>query len=468
MISMQCGRPAHGVTQAVITEPVPGVPTFIRLDRLPTGKHRLSVEAQRHGSIADITQKAATDGFLDLFVREPEPWVPGVSAHSGLIIRSNPHDADLEDLWENKVDISVLGPESHQISCVLTLERSSGEEIISGQIATNIPLPFTSEGWRKKFESFVKREVATTWRFPEASVGRVHFKGGELGEYVLQFHRDIQPLRWLTRRTGSGVLLKLADDTGSSESARCESFSMNCPASTIPCDALKMQAEGQLLEPPGALYVARNANYTDALIISYGVTQGGFQGLRVKANVGNIAQKTLSLSEAVLALDWWSSARLAGPLAEFRRTQVTSELTKAIFARVCGVQWATAERNFIESPKIGSTSDALQHKVCALGGFGAAIRRDYEQFLSADASDWYAELSHRYTICKNRILCQFAIRLAFDPRRMLQTYGAQLNELTNQAAANPEVVRGARFGALLCAEFAPSQVAQFKREHRWL
>lgn len=457
----------NGVTQAVITEPVPGVPNFIRLDCLPTGIHRLTVVAHRHGSIADIAHKEATDGFLDLFVREPEPWIPGVSAHSGLIVRSDPHDADLEDLWANKVDISVLGPESHQISCGLTLERPNGDEIISGQIATNVALPLTAEGFRKKLEAFIN---INSWWFPEASVGRVHIKAGELGEYVLQYHRDIQPLRLLMRRVGSRVILKLADDTGSSEPAYCESFGMNSPTTKIVCDAIRMQGEGMYLEPPGALYVARNAKYSDALVVSYGLTQGGLQGLGVKPNIDDIAKRRQSLSEVLLALDLWSSARIAGPFADFRRDQVTNELKKAIFALICGEQWVIAERNFLNSPKpkTGPTLEALQYKVCSLGGFGAVIKRDYAKFLGADAFEWYAGLSHRFAVCNDPVLCQFAIRLAFDARRMLQIYGPRLDELNQQASANQKVVRGARFGALLCAEFAPLQVTQFEQEHTWV
>lgn len=218
------------------------------------------------------------------------------------------------------------------------------------------------------------------------------------------------------------------------------------------------------LEPPGALYVARSANHSDALIASYGLTQGGFQGLGVKPNIEDIPKKRLSLSEVLLALDLWSSARLAGPLAGFRRDQVTIDLTKAIFARMCGDQWVTAESNFRASPKpkTGPTLEALQCKVCSLGGFGAVIKRDYAKFLGADAFEWYAGISHRFAVCSDPILCQFAIRLAFDRRRMLQYYGTRLDELSQQAAANPKVVRGARFGELLCAEFAPSQVAQFE------
>lgn len=457
----------NGVTRGVVNAPAPGVPTFVRLKPLPAGRHRLAVTAQRHGSIADITQKSPTDGFLDLLVREPEPWVPGVSAHTGLIVTVDPHDADLEDFWTNKVDISVVGPESHQVSCVLTLERPSGEEIVSGQVAMNIPLPLTPEGWRKKFESFVEREEATTWRYPEASVGRVHIRGGELGEFILQFHRDVQPLRWLTRRAEGRVLLRLADDTGLPEPATCESFSMNHPTVAVAENVAKLQAEIEL-EPPGALYVARNGDHIDALIVSYGFSQVGLQGLGVRPRFEDVVNGIASLKSAIVSLDRWSSARLAGPLADIRRRQVTRELTSAIFARIGGKHWATAERAFVDSPTTSSSADALQHKVCAFDGFGAVIKRDCAKFLDSDAKSWYAELCQRYNICKNRILCEFAIRLAFEPRRMSQHYGSRMDDLAKEAASNPEVVRGARFGALLCAKLSASETAQVERGRKWL
>lgn len=457
----------NGATVGVVNAPAPGVPSFIRLNPLRAGRHRLTVVATRQGSIADITQKAPTDGFLDVIVREPEPWVPGVSAHSGLIVTVDPHDADLEDFWTGKADISVIGPESHQVTCVLALERPSGEEIFSSQIAVNMPLPLTPEGWRKKFESFIEREKAKTWRYPEASVGRLRIQGGELGEFVLQFHRDVQPLRWLTRRADGKVLLKLADDTGLEQPAQCESFSMSRPTAAIPGDAAKFQAELEL-EPPGALYVARNGSHTSAVIVSHDVTQEGLRGLGVSPTFEDIANGSLSLRNAIIALDMWSSAHHAGPLAEIRRKQVTRGLTDAIFARVCGKHWTSAERTFLEAPQAGSSADALQHKVCALGGFGAVIKRDFAKFLNSDATNWYAELCKRYDVCKNRTLCEFAIRLAFEPRKMSRTYGSKLDELAKEAASNPEVVRGARFGALLCTEFSPSQTAQFERGHKWL
>ena len=185
------------------------------------------------------------------------------------------------------------------------------------------------------------------------------------------------------------------------------------------------------------------------------------QGLGLQPSFEDIANKTISLKTAIVALDLWSDARLVGPLAEIRRRQVTRELTNAVFARMCGKTWADAERAFLENPKMESTLDALLRKVCATGGFGVVIRRDYAKFVGADSVDWYADLSQRYKVCTDRKLCEFAIRLTFEPQTMVRIPGPEMDELEKQVASNPEVMRGARFGALLCSAFLPLESVPF-------
>ncbi|MDP8984149.1 MAG: hypothetical protein M3N97_03760 [Pseudomonadota bacterium] len=457
----------NGTTQGIVTASAPGIPTFIRLNRLPVGTHRMSVTAQRHGSIAEATQRAPTDGFLDLVVREPKPWVPGVSAHSGLIVAVTPHDADLDEFWTGNAEISVIGPESHQVTFSISLERSNGDEIFTTPPGPSVPLPLTSVVMRTKIEAIAKHEESVSWRYPEASVGRLRIHGGELGEYVLEFHRDVPPLRWLIRKTGGEVLLKLADDTGSNEPPECESFTMSRPTDAIAGDAAALRA-GIESVPPGALYVARSGLHSDAVVVSHGFAQEGLKGLGTTPTCDDVADGTLSLKRAIVVLDTWASARVAGSLAEVRRTQVTRALTNAIFARVCGKHWTTAERAFLENPKSASSADALQHKVCDYDGFGVVVKDNYQKFLSDEAGVWYAELCKRYKICESRALCDFAIRLTFEPRRMSILYKEKLDELAKQAASSPAVVRGARFGKLLCDEFLPNEVTSFGKGLKWL
>jgi len=210
----------------VVNAPQPGAPVFVRLDPLPVGRHRLSVVAHRE-STSDVGDLS---GHIELKVREPEPWTPGVSAHSGLIVSLDPYDANLDELWSNKIDVLIAGPESHTVRCVLFLENSSSEEILSEQIGGNVQLPVVPSVWRRNLGNVVESNK-NQWRFLEAAKGRIEIDGGELGKHVLRFERDTLPIRWVTRNLKRRMFLRLVDDTGLEDSEpTCQFFSMAHPA----------------------------------------------------------------------------------------------------------------------------------------------------------------------------------------------------------------------------------------------
>jgi hypothetical protein len=458
----------NGVTQASVAAPAEGVPTFVRLRALPAGKHRLNISAQRHGSIADIARSAPPQGFVDLLIREPEPWIPGIPAHTGLVVRIEPHDADLDEFWENKLYLTVTGPESHTVDCSVAVERSDGEEVFSGVAASRMPLPVTPEGWQKRFAAFLKEnEETANWRYPEAVAGRLCIKAGELGEYNIRFHRDIQPVRWLTRRESGRIRVRLLDDTGLEGEAACEIFGMRNPLSASTSSHAEAVA-GISLEAPGALVVARHGQHQDALLVSDGLARDGLQGLGVRPDASDIASGRVPLAIAIRTLGLWLDARLAGPLAEIRRRQVTTKLIDAIYAKMCGSQWLEAEQTFLGNPAIPSSADALQHKVHPLGGFAAVIRKDHVRILDelARSIAWYTELAQRYTVCKDAELCEFSVRLAVLPQSLPKRYEGALDKLAKRAAEGPAVIRGARFAAMLCSQLAPAESAEFSRRQR--
>lgn len=459
----------NGVSQGNIAAPAEGVPTFVRLRPLPAGAHRLNITAERHGSIADIARNAPPQGFVELLIREPEPWIPGIPAHTGLVVRVDPHDADLDEFWENKLSITVTGPESHTVDCSVALERSDGEEVFTATAASRVPLPITPETWRKRFAAFLsENEEQADWRYAEASAGRLCIKAGELGEYAIRFHRDIQPVRWLTRREDGRVRLRLLDDTGLEGEPECEIFGMPSPLVATAGSAAEILA-GIVLEAPGALVVARHGEHQDVLIVSDGLARDGLQGLGVRPDASDIASGRVSLTNSIRTLGLWLDARLVGPLAEIRRTQVTSKLADAIYAKMCGSQWAALEGRFLRDPSVASSADALQHKVHTFDSFAVVVRRDHLRILDelAHSITWYTELAQRYAVCKNAELCEFAVRLAVFPQSLPRRFGSALDKIAKEAAGDPAVIRGARFAALLCSQFEPEESEQFSRRQRW-
>ena len=105
---------------------------------------------------------------MTLHVREPEPWVPGTTSHSGLAISVDPLDPSLDTFWEGGVGVSVLGPAGRHVTCTISLTSASGKELLSDEIGS-FELPVTTAEWTKKFSQFAKDEGS-----------RVDLSGGSL------------------------------------------------------------------------------------------------------------------------------------------------------------------------------------------------------------------------------------------------------------------------------------------------
>jgi hypothetical protein len=150
-------RIGHGVEQ-VIKAGGAGHPLFLRLPSLPAGTHLLTVRARRNGLLEGIASSppAPPEGYLQLRVREPEPWIPGVVSHSGLLVTLDPPDASLDTFWKNQIALSVLGPEGHSVSFAVHLEGRDGSEIFSAQVGAPMELPVTPDAWCKRFAQFLK------------------------------------------------------------------------------------------------------------------------------------------------------------------------------------------------------------------------------------------------------------------------------------------------------------------------
>lgn len=443
--------------EMIIDAPAAGEPTFINVSPLPAGSHRLTVRAERHAAMTDISAGSSPEGFIDLHVREPEPWIPGAPAHAGLIVTIEPYGADLDEFWANRVDVSVSGPDSHRAAFHLSLNNGSGEQILSQQVGAPIQLPVRPEAWRRHLAQFVQSESAM-WCYLEAAAGSLTVRADELGEFTIQFDRDILPVRWVTRRIAGIVTLRLIDDTGLESDAECRFLSMTTPleATAPPISDL---LSGTSPPEPGGLYIVQHGGHQDAIIVSHGLAGEGLQGLGVSPNFHGLETGTVSVANALRALQLWSSGRLAGYLADIRRGQVERELLAAIYRRLCGPNWAEAESAFLQSTSAQVSVEPLRCRVGKQTGFGAVLQRDYDR-VDADENQvcrWYGDLARRYSVCMDRELCEFSIRLATKAEKVAALYGDKLDEMLRRAISNPEILRGARFAALLCAHHNPTK-----------
>ncbi len=446
-----------------------GDPVFVRLPPLPAGSHTLTVKARRHASLASVAPSPPAEGFVHLKVREPEPWIPGVPSHPGLIVTLDPHDANLDTFWKNDVHLSVMGPESHFVTFTVSLEGSDGQEILSEQIGGPMDLPVTPEAWSKRFAQFVTKRMDFQWSYLEAATGRLIIKGETLGEYAFRFEHDVLPLRWVLRSDHDKVIARLIDDTGEEGSEPTILFlGMDHPARTESRPAAEALS-GVTVRPPGGLFIANHGNHSDAIVISAGLSGTGFQGLGVNPVVRELQDGTVTLAQSLHLLELWHDARLAGFLSDIRREQITDTFLADIYERLCGSDWERAEAAFRTNPISRAAIDALQRSVDRHTGFAAVLRRDYTKMDGNPnyASNWYADLAARYGLCKDQNLCTFALRLASQPHRLSGICGTRLGALLNEVSNNPAILRGARFLALLSANQNVSGRAALLPRWKW-
>lgn len=448
---------------AVATFPAgePGQPTFIQLPQLAAGTYRLNVKAHRSAALEELGAPLSHEGHLELRIREPEPWIPGTTSHAGLLVTSNPHDATLDVFWQNDLEITVFGPEGRQVVPHVRLEDAKGEEIYGAQVGPPMDLPILPETWEKRFQEFLRQDHAE-WRYLEAASGVFTVEGQELGRFVVRFGHDTLPVRWVLRHRGEAVALQLVDDTGQEDTEpKCRFFSMGAPTRIEQLDVGSALA-GFDVESPGGLFIARNGKFRDVVIVSTGLSGSGLEGLGVQPVYTRIADSPKSIIKHMRILRYWKSARLAGFLANARRSQVVVGLTTRLNGALAGRDWGRAEAAFMRNTDRGKGFDQLHSLLDHRGGFPSVLRRDAQSIEGKREAvvDWYAELAARYSVCSDHALCALAIDIASRPHEVPRLYRDRLPELLKRIMAKPLLLRGARVVALshACAENRPVEL----------
>lgn len=439
----------------------PGQPTFIQLPHLAVGTHLLNVKAHRNATLEDLGAPPSHEGFLELRVREPEPWIPSTASHVGLVVMCNPHDAALDVFWENELDLTVFGPEGRQVIPHVSLEDAKGEDIYSAQVSPPMDLPIHPETWKKRFLEYLRREKAE-WRYLEAASGLLTVEGQELGRFVVRFDHDALPVRWVLRDRGEAVALRLVDDAGQEDTEpKCRLSSMETPTRIERLDAGSALA-GFDVQSPGGLFIAQNGKFRDLVVVSTGLSGSGLEGLGVQPVYARIADSPKSIIKHMRILRYWRSARLAGFLANARRAQVVVGLTTRLYGAVAGRDWGRAEAAFMRSNDREKGFHHLQSLLDHRGGFPTVLRRDAVNIKGGRKAiaSWYAELAARYGVCSDQTLCILAVDIASRPHDVPHLYRDKLPALLKCIMAKQLLLRGARIVALshACADNRPAEL----------
>jgi hypothetical protein len=418
-----------------------GLPAFIRLKPLPSGKHVLSISARSKTASGNAL---GTEGSFTLLVREPKSWIPGTTSYGGLLVTLEPHEPTFDELWQGDARISIAGPEGCRIDLHLALEQPDGTQLVCEKFPL-LRLPVSADGTANLIASFVKKYA---WKNFEASCARLTISGDEFGDYVVRCERQLKPLRWACNFTAREAALRIINDTGSAASPKASLYPFRNPTQPAPLDSA--QASAGFPPAAGGLYVCELPPHRDAVIITAARTTGDLRQLLISPDDESQFRGHAGAGELVSALALWKDARAAGPLAESQRAHIVVWLSHHLVKTLCGADWLAHEIAYLSRTRSDADREFLGHCV-GNHSFAAALRLNAPAKIAEKSIDgrWLAEVASRHSVPAGQELADFALCLAAEPHRLPPLYHQDLQSLLTQAAFCPVILRGARFLSLL-------------------
>lgn len=439
-------------------------PLFFQIQPLTAGNHTLKVKEHRSQILKEITSSPA-EGYLNIFVREPEPYKIGNTSQSGLNVNIEPPQPNLDTLWQKNVSIEVIGPKNYSVSLELILELRDGKKSCFN-INNTLDLPLISDKWHRIFEKFLESEEIQK-NYLEATSGKLVINGDTLGTKQILFEQDSKPLRWQTKPSGdSKIIIRLLDDTGQEEiDAEVRRYDMEYPSRYVSVQFEEARS-GLDVNPPGSLFYVKYKNYTDIIAVSK--TSKDYYELAFKPKV-KVDRKQINFLLQVLKK--WYEARPFGHIIYLKREQVLDEIMSALFKTLCGNNWFEAEKNY----RLNPLTQELE-KLKSLVAKNKFIQRYAEDLSNQNWSELaksptertrkFFEITKHFGVSNNKQLCEFALQLASRPYLISTLYQDKCTSFIGKISDNPDILRGVRLIILLSQkEIESKQLSILPRWH---
>jgi hypothetical protein len=330
--------------------------SFVQLDALPVGQHRLSVTAHSIGG-EDVS------GELHILIRAPRAW-KGRPATQGIVkINLDPNPCSMEELWEGKAVVEVLGPERRKVM-VRTRFWGRNRAVLHQVDSPHLDLPISAEVWRKIFSDHVLTDVHAQRAYDDAFSLDVEVNAQDLGTFRFSCERTLRSIRWQALSTEAGPTLELTTDENQRTFADVSRYSFDRPDN--PQVIGREQHGGRVpVCRDGGLYLARIGN-VEATIIAVPLEMPRANVTELRPLFGTYSATGDDLSLLVSLAEMWANAPVTGaPAGRLLRSAVLRSINQQIFAAIGGPKWNDAELAF-----------SSEHDMRAIESLRAALPND--------------------------------------------------------------------------------------------
>jgi hypothetical protein len=299
---------------------------IVQLTDLAVGWHHLRF------SFLSADDTAMPDGHLEVRIREPDPGVGSGTYREPLQLLLSPATSALEDLWEGRAALDLVGPVGCSATVTVRFEGAKGE--VGRHSFGPVLLPLEGADWRTAFASNIRGRSDMQGAYDEATSAAVELSETELGSVFINIERGAEPLRWGFGLVEHQPTLRLHEYADLGIESVVSSYSFATP------DVAEIAApdqDGCFRRIDGGLFVATLDSYVARAVLPPEVHDlYDLQRLRV----GRLRRQPRS-PEGVTALlriaERWSKATVPGnPFAETARESVRAAVAAAIHTLIGG------------------------------------------------------------------------------------------------------------------------------------
>lgn len=446
---------------------VPGKTNFIELPDLPLGLHKLTFRPQTN------ERRIAHESIhLNVFIREPHEWVPGVTAQGAFLVLMDPPSPTLEQLWEGRAAVEIHGPDGRQVSGSVTLFERALDQQIAQVVLPSLSLPVSAEQWEQHFGKHIRSTKAVANNYDMAQTCVIELKAEELGKYRIECERKFEPVRWALRRGIDCYQVKVVSDRGDDEALTVVSYDLLRPESAIALDATANEYSVPLF---GCLYTATSDRFTNSILVPPFQVRS-FADLKVKTEIDITDHSANHLLALLAAAELWAASRIAGSdvLASIQiRNRVVDAILRAIAASIAGPAWQKEERIYNKRSDPGAISRLCQNIPVKVSenAMAAVIERDMAAIAALPIRTRIArlrDLTSKFLGVSNPYLVEFALRVASGCVR--KWAGESAEKGIEQLHKRPVVMRVARavvLGVDACVTREASNVGPVYAGWQW-
>ena len=315
----------------VLNLPPPNTEFFVELSELDVGPHSIDFELMSHNLAVPFAE-----GSLTIEVRAAPVRYSGGSIREGLMLLADPPAPVMEDVWEGRSSLELLGPIGAEVTVTASLERIRGEVLAKEHVKLHTPVDAAK--WLKSALRPLQASKVLRDHYDEADVLALTASNPDLGAVYLRCEREFSPLRWVLGRDRHGPYARLVDNTDRS-AATVTGYSFRSPDTP---EQLSPSSSDMLRWPTGGLLSA-SSNNLQALVIVPPDVHGDLSDLREALPEPELHSR-LRTSDEVLALmdlcDQWASASYFGdPFAALERQKVLRILTAGVVSIAARSPW---------------------------------------------------------------------------------------------------------------------------------